>query len=105
MLANVATAGQLALLLRLFSGVAICVAALQERLGLTTKDANFSAMWLTRDQLGTTFLAHFGLKDLSDLFWIGAVEGPLEDRRKDFDGLFFGHQVPFSFLNKRASGA
>ena len=69
-----------------FSGVAICVASLQERLGLTTIDANFCAMWLTRDKLGTTFLAHLGLMDLSDL--LGLSKG-LEDRRKDFDGLLF----------------
>ena len=36
--------------------VTICVASLQERLGLTTKDADFSAVWLTRDQFGMTFL-------------------------------------------------
>ena len=29
--------------------VTICAASLQERLGLTTKDAEFSAVWLTRD--------------------------------------------------------
>ena len=29
---------------------------LQERLGLTTKDEDFSAVWLTRDQLGLSFL-------------------------------------------------
>ena len=36
--------------------VTICVASLQERLGLTTKDADFSEVWLTRDQFGMTFL-------------------------------------------------
>ena len=40
--------------------VTICVASLQERLGLTTKDADFSAVWLTRDQLGMTFLDQLG---------------------------------------------
>ena len=88
-----------------FSGVAICVASLQERLGLTTIDANFSAMWLTRDKLGTTFLAHLGLMDLSDL--LGLSKG-LEDRRAKILMVCcsdFGHRVPFSFLNKRASDA
>ena len=28
---------------------------MQERLGLTTKDTDFSAAWLTRDQFGMTF--------------------------------------------------
>ena len=36
--------------------VVICVASLQKRLGLTTKDADFSAVWLTRDQIGMSFL-------------------------------------------------
>ena len=35
--------------------VAICVASLQEMLGLTTKDEDFSEVWLTRDQFGSTF--------------------------------------------------
>ena len=41
--------------------VVICVASLQDRLGLTTKDADFSAVWLTRDQFGMTFLDQLGL--------------------------------------------
>ena len=47
--------------------VVICVASLQERLGLTTMDADFSAVWLTRDQFGMTFLDldHFDLLVLS----------------------------------------
>ena len=59
--------------------VTICVASLQERLGLTTKDADFSAVWLTRDQFGMTFLDQLGLMDMSDL-----LDGALEDRRKEF---------------------
>ena len=47
--------------------VTICVASLQEQLGLTTKDADFSAVWLTRDQFGMTFLDQLGLMDMGDL--------------------------------------
>ena len=47
--------------------VTICVASLQGLLGLTTKDADFSAMWLTRDQFGLTFLDQLGLMDTGDL--------------------------------------
>ena len=47
--------------------VVICVASLQECFGLTTKDADFSAMWLTRDQFGITFLDQLGFVDLNDL--------------------------------------
>ena len=47
--------------------VVICVASLQEQLGLTTKDADFSAVWLTRDEFGMTFLDQVGLMDVSDL--------------------------------------
>ena len=36
--------------------VDICAASLQERLGLTMKDADFSAVWLTRGQYGLSFL-------------------------------------------------
>ena len=83
MLVNVGTAGQLALLSRtwLFCAphrVVICVASLQERLGLTTKNADFSAVWLTRGQFGMDFLDQLGLMDRS----VGAIKGPLEDRRK-----------------------
>ena len=37
--------------------VVICVASLQERLGLPARTslADFSAVWLTRDQFGMTF--------------------------------------------------
>ena len=44
--------------------VVICVASLQEQLGLTTKDADFSAVWLTRDQFGMTFLDQLDLMDI-----------------------------------------
>ena len=47
--------------------VVICVASLQERLGLTTKDADFSSVWLTRDQFGMSFLDQLRLMDMSDL--------------------------------------
>ncbi len=39
---------------------------LQERLGLT-KDADFSAVLLTRDQFGMTFLDQLGVMDICDL--------------------------------------
>ena len=47
--------------------VVICVASLQEQLGLTKNDADFSAVWLTRDQFGMTFLDELGLMDVIDL--------------------------------------
>ena len=47
--------------------VTICVASLHEQLGLTTKDADFSEVWLTRDQFGMTFLDQLGLMDMGDL--------------------------------------
>ena len=43
------------------------MASLQELIGLTTKDAEFSAVWLTRDQIGMSFLDQLGLMDVSDL--------------------------------------
>ena len=46
--------------------VTIGAASLQEQLGLTTKDADFSAVWLTRDQFGMTFLDKLGLMDMGD---------------------------------------
>ncbi len=71
MLVNVGTAGQLAPVedMAFFAPhrVVICVASLQERLGLTTKDADFSTVWLNRDQLGLTFYGQLGLMDISDL--------------------------------------
>ena len=62
--------------------VVICVVSLQKRLGLTAKDADFSAVWLYRDQLGMSFLDQFGLMDLSDLLELS--KGHLEGWRKDF---------------------
>ena len=47
--------------------VVICVTSLQERLGLTTKDADFSAGWLNRDQFGMSFLDQLGWMDMIDL--------------------------------------
>ena len=71
MLVNIGSAGQLALLSDMAfcapHRVVICVASLQKRLGLTTKDADFSAEWFTRDQLGMTFLDQVGLMNMSDL--------------------------------------
>jgi hypothetical protein len=48
-------------------GVAIDVSSLKERLCLKTKDADFSAVWLTRDELGMAFLDQLGLMDMIDL--------------------------------------
>jgi hypothetical protein len=62
--------------------VIICVVSLQERLGLTTKDAAFSAVRLNRDQLGVIFLELLGLKEMGDLLAVKAVA--LEDWRKFF---------------------
>ena len=60
----------------------ICATSLQERLELTTKDADFSAVWLTREQFGMTFLDQLGLMmDMGDLL---ELSKGLEDRRKDF---------------------
>ena len=47
-------------------GVAIGAAPLQEWLSLAAKDAAFSAMWLSRDEFGITFLHQLGLMDLCD---------------------------------------
>ena len=51
--------------------VVICVPSrmngMEERLGLTTKDADFSAVWLTRDQFGITYRDQLSLIDVSDL--------------------------------------
>ena len=61
-----------------------CVASLQKRLGLTTKDADLSAVWLTQDQFGMTFLDQFGFIDTSMGDLLELSKGPLEDRREDF---------------------
>ena len=49
-------------------GLAIGAASLQEWLGLSIKDAAFSAVcWLSRVEFGMGFLHHLGLMDLIDL--------------------------------------
>ena len=86
--------------------VVICVASLQERLGLTTKDADFSAAWLTRDQFGMTFLDQLGLMDMGDL--LALSKGLSKIGAKVFEGLWFKLRTSkssFSFLDKHASGA
>ena len=67
--------------------VTICVASLQERLGLTTNDADFSAVWLTRDQFGMTFLDQLGLMDMGDLFELS--KGLSKIGAKIFEGVWF----------------
>ena len=86
--------------------VTICVASLQERLGLTTKDADFSAVWLTRDQFGMTFLDQLGLMDMGDLLELS--KGLSKIGAKIFEGVWFKLRTsksPFSFLDKHAPGA
>ena len=67
--------------------VAICVVSLQERLGLTTKDADFSKVWLTRDQFGMTFLDQLGLMDMGDLLELS--KGLSKIGAKIFECLWF----------------
>jgi len=67
--------------------VVICVASLQTRLGLTTKDADFSAVCLTQSQLGITFLDQLGLKDMSDLLELS--KGLSKIGANIFEGLWF----------------
>ena len=86
--------------------VTICVASLQERLGLTTKDADFSAVWLTRDQFGMTFLDQLGLMDMGDLLELS--KGLSKIGAKIFEGVWLKLRTsksPFSFLDKHAPGA
>ena len=86
--------------------VTICVASLQERLGLTTKDADFSAVWLTRDQFGMTFLDQLGLMDTIDFLELS--KGLSKIAAKIFEGVWFKRwtsKSPFSFLDKHAPGA
>jgi hypothetical protein len=86
--------------------VVICVASLQEWLGLTTKDADFSAVWLTRDQFGMTFLDQLGLMDMSDLLELS--KGLSKIGAKIFESLWlklWTSKSPFSFLDKLGSGA
>ena len=67
--------------------VVVCVATLPERLGLTTKDADFSAVWLTRDQFGMTFLDQLGLTDMSDLLELS--KGLTKIGAKNLESLWF----------------
>ena len=86
--------------------VIICAASLQDRLGLTTKDADFSAVWLTRDQFGMTFLDQLGLMDMSDLLELS--KGLSKIGAMIFESLWFKLRTsksPFSFLDKHGSGA
>jgi hypothetical protein len=80
------------------------VASLQEWLGLTTKD--FSAVWLTRDQFGMTFLDQLGLMDMSDLLELSKDLSKIG--AKIFESLWLKLRTsksPFSFLDKLGSGA
>jgi hypothetical protein len=43
------------------------MSSLKERLGLTTKDTDFSEVWRTINELCMTFLDQLGLMDVSDL--------------------------------------
>ena len=86
--------------------VTICVASLQERFGLTTKDADFSAVWFTRDQFGMTFLDQLGLMDMVDILELS--KGLSKIGAKIFEGVWFKLRTsksPFSFLDKHAPGA
>ena len=82
--------------------VVICVVSLQKRLGLTAKDADFSAVWLTRDQFGMTFLDQVGLMDMSDLLELS--KGLSKIGAKIFECFWFKLRTsksPFSFLDKK----
>ena len=84
----------------------VCAASLQERLGLTTKDVDFSAVWLTRDQFGMNFLEQLSLMDIGDAMELS--KGLSKIGAKIFEGLWFKLRIsksPFSFLDKHASGA
>ncbi len=66
MFVNVGTVGQLDLLskTRLFVHL---VEWLFVHVTVLTTDADFSAVWLTRDQFGSTFLDQLGLIDIGDI--------------------------------------
>ena len=86
--------------------VVICVVSLQKRLGLTAKDADFSAVWLTRDQFGMTFLDQVGLMDMSDLLELS--KGLSKIGAKIFECFWFKLRTskpPFSFLDKSVFGS
>jgi len=84
----------------------ICVVSLQKGLGLTAKDADFSAVWLTRDQFGMTFLDQVGLMDMSDLLELS--KGLSKIGAKIFECFWFKLRTsksPFSFLDKSVFGS
>ena len=72
--------------------VVICVVSLQKWLGLTTKDADFGPVWLTRDQFGMTFLDQLGLMDMGDLLELSKSLSKIG--AKVLCGLNFGHKSP-----------
>ena len=80
--------------------VGICVASMQERLGLTTKDEDFSEVWLTRDQFGSTFLDQLGLTDINDLLELS--KGLSKIGAKIFESLlnFVGRANSGKFYNR-----
>jgi hypothetical protein len=74
--------------------VVICVASLQKRLGLT-KDEDFSEVWLTRGQFGSTFLDKLGLTGINDLLELSKCLSKIG--AKIFEsrgGLNFVHRSP-----------
>ena len=75
------------------SNYTICVASLQERLGLTTKGADFSAVWLTRDQFRMTFLDQLDLMDMGDLLELS--KGLSKIGAKIFEGVWFKIRTSF----------
>ena len=86
--------------------VVFCAASLRERIGLTTKDADFSAVWLTRDQFGMTFLDQVGLMDMSDLLELS--KGLSKIGAKIFEFFWFKLRTSkstFSFLDKSVFGS
>ena len=87
-------------------GILTLLASLQERLGLTAKDADFSTVWLTRDQFGMTFLDQLGLMDMGDLLELS--KGLSKIGAKIFEGVWFKLRTsksPFSFLDKSVFGS
>ena len=82
------------------------MASLQEQLGLTTKDADFSTVWLTRDHFGMNFLDQLDLMDMGNLMALS--KGLSKIGAKIFEGLWFelrASKSSFSFLDKNVSGA
>ena len=81
------------------------MASLRNWLGLTTKDADFSAVWLTRHEFGMTLLDQMGLVDMSDLLELS--KGLSKISARVFESLWFKLRTsksPFSFLDKLESG-